>query len=78
MWGVFFRQMHTDIRKLNRQNGTGNNSVKGVVAGSVGVNVGCGRRQIDIMLQHQTLFRIASLNVGTMSDRSSEVAETVS
>ena len=60
------------LNKLNK-NGTGN-FVKGVVNGRVDVR--CGRPQTDIKLLHQKL-RIASLNVGTMRGRSSEVVETV-
>ena len=59
--------------KLNKS-GTGN-TVESVANGRVDVR--CGRPQIDIKLLHQNTIRVATLNVGTMRGRSSEVVETV-
>ena len=50
-------------------------SDRGIVNGRVGVRL--GHRQIDIKRPRQ-MFRLATLNVGTMKGRSAEVVETIS
>ena len=47
--------------------------------GRVGRSLRCGSTRSSIHeTPHQKIFRIASLNVGTLKGRSSEVVETVS
>ena len=59
-----------------RNNGTGTLS-EGVVNGRAGVNVGPVRSISCEILQKRFKLRIASLNVGTMRGRASEIVETL-
>ena len=59
-----------------RNNGTGTLS-EGVVNGRAGVNVGPVRSISCEILQKRFKLRIASLNVGTMRGKASEIVETL-
>ena len=59
-----------------RNNGTGTLS-EGVANGRAGVNVGPVRSISCEILQKRFKLRIASLNVGTMRGKASEIVETL-
>ena len=61
---------------VERNNGTGT-LCEGVVNGRAGVNVGHVRSISCKILQKKFKLRIASLNVGTMDGRASEIVETL-
>ena len=61
---------------VERNNGTGTLR-EGVVNGRAGVNVGPVKSISCKILQKRFKLRIASLNVGTMHGRASEIVETL-
>ena len=61
---------------VERSNGTGT-VCEGVVNGRAGVNVGPVRSISCEILQKRFKLRIASLNVGTMCSRASEIVESL-
>ena len=61
---------------VERNSGTGT-LCEGVINGRAGVNVGPVRLMSCKILQKRFKLRIASLNVGTMHGRASEIVETL-